>query len=559
LIQADFILQASREEVIADSAWNKAILDHVAKAFCNAVLDFCRGNSLRLHWMRFLPVGGAQGMNPLWRKLSSDVIDLLEHQRILYPHDHNHFNLERLSRPECLRTLPTNYLDRNGSPLFVDRPGDDRKYLSLCYGSEDINILKRAFRIEHIEDIHMFHRIKQDLDSPISRMKHAGTDADWHSRAADLITSILERSRDVARMMEDILDLIPLSDGRWVRALAGDLFLPSRNGPTIPQDLVVTIHPEAVRNVSRKNLFTHLGATECPPERVINQLWTSYLQYDGASTLAASKAHLSYLYWHYADMHNARFSRLWLYDSRLTRVTSRQRVIYLPSDDEYGPRELLKAVPDHGIPRRFIPECLVPYVNAEYMELFPSSAQRHGLSWLDWLQTVLGVRRVPRLKYDAGSLSAEFRHIIQYRPEKIIGTLKVHWATYRREMNNGIEGEISRAEVTCVDAPPAVLSFTYFPLRCLTQKARELGIIRGFPFLNVPGLSEEDRASEEDWGFLRRFGVRFVADLTFYLDILRQHEARRHQSWNGGTRNGILKTYELIADHYNEVDRAMLL
>ena len=498
-------------------------------------------------------------MNPLWMNLSSKVVEMLKERRILFPHDPSQEYLDEIMRrPLDLRTLPKGCLDLNGSPLFADRPGINRRYLSLRYEKEDIEVLKTAFDLEDISDTLMFHRIKQDLLSATSMMKDPGTDDNWHSLAADLITSILVRSPDVGRMIKEELYLIPLNDGGWVRASTEDLFFPSQNGPAIPQDLVVTIHPEAARNTSRVNMFSHLGADYFPPARVIDILWTYYVQRGGASDLDDSKGHLMYLYWHYANSDDRRFSRLWLFDNHLNKVTCRRGLIYMPSDDDYGPRELLKSVPDPGNPRRTIQEYAVPYLNTGYVDLFYPHIRRHNLSWLDWLEKVLGVRRIPRLKYDAGALSTEFRHILSYRPEKIIATLRNYWPTYRNEMSTPIEEEISQAEVTCLDAPPAVLSTTYFPLQSLLQKAQELGISRGFPFLVVPGLSDGERAFE-DWTFLKRFSVKFDANLEFFLDILRQHEAQTQQPWNADTRNGIVKTYELIADHCNEISRAMLM
>jgi len=449
-------------------------------------------------------------------------------------------------------------LDGKGSPLFADKRGRNTKYLSLSYKPEDVEVLRTAFHIRDIEDTHICHRIEQDLNSPTSTMKASATDADWHSRAADLMTSILVRNPAVRLMMKDRLDLIPLSDGRWVKALTVPLFFPAPDeGPEIPQDLMVTIQPTSAGNPSRRKLFTCLGAIDCPPDRVLQKLWASYLQHDGASNLAASKAHLRYLFWHFADHSDARFTRLWLYDSNLRKVTSRQKIIYFPSDDEFGPKELLKAVPAYGNSGRIVPECPVPYINTDYMDLFHVYTWRHSKCWPDWLETVLGVRRIPRLKHPAGSLSSEMRHILRYRPEKIVGTLRRYWTTYRREMTDGIEEEISGAEVTCQDGPTAVLSGTYFPIPSLKQKSQELGIARGFPFLDVPGLSVEDRGFEE-WRFLERFGVKFEATIDFYLEILGHHEAQRHQSWNGQTRSAILKAYEIIADHCSELNRVIV-
>jgi len=133
----------------------------------------------------------------------------------------------------------------------------------------------------------------------------------------------------------------------------------------------------------------------------------------------------------------------------------------------------------------------------------------------------------------------------------------MHWVIYRREINDRIEEEISKAKVTCRDASLVKLSNTYFPLPSLTQEAEELGISPSFPFLAVPGLSEDDRLFE-DWRFLARFGVKSQANLNFYIRVLQQHKAQMHRPWNRDTRNGIVKTYELIADHYNEINRAFV-
>jgi len=496
-------------------------------------------------------------MNPLWKDLTFKIIDLLKQQRILYSHDPRHLHLDgQLSKPTDLRTLPQNCL-LNGEPLFADRPGANRKYLSLQYQQDDVDVLKRAFLIPDIEDIHMFHRIKQDLESPSSIMRDVATDVAWHSLVADLIISILERSPGVGRMIEDQLALIPLSDGRWVKASTEDIHFPSLNGPPMPADLVTTIHYEAARNTSRKDLFGRLGVTNFSPGRVIDRIWSCYIHHNGASDLEASKAHFKYMYWHYPNIDDARFSRLWLFDTRLNKVTFQDSLMYMPSNDEYGPQELLKAAPDLRNPGQLAPECPVTYVHQEYIDLFPPPVRQHDLPWLTWLET-LGVRRIPRLKDDAGSLSPEFRHILQYRPANIVKLLEMQWVIYRREIDHPIEGEISNAEVTCRDASLVVLSNTYFPLQNLTQEAEELGISSNFPFLAVPGLSEDERLLE-DWRFLARFGVKFEANLNFYIRVLQQHRAQMHQPWNRDTRNGILKTYELIADHYNEINRAFVV
>jgi hypothetical protein len=550
LIQADFILQASRQDVI-DSARNADILTGVAKVFRDAVLDFSRSDSLLRHqWMRFLPSGN--GLDKFWGTLPLNIIDLLKQEAILYPYA----SLEP-RQPNDLRTLPISHLDQSGAPLFEDRPGVNRKYLSLQYDSKDIKILRKAFGLQDISDMQMFHRIKQDLDSQSSKLKALDADEDWHSRAADLISSILERSPEAAGRIRDLC-LIPLIDGQWVNASENELYFPSESGPEIPRDLVTTIDPRAIRNVSRKKMLTKLGVTRCSTKEVIERVWTCYLRDAGASDLSCSMAHLSYLYWNYERVEDPRFSRLWLYDRNEKKVTSRQKLMYLQSDDEYGPHELFRAIQHPTDPRKSVPECPVPFINPAYMDLFPPSTQRHELSWISWLETALGVRRIPRLKFEGGSLSTEFRHIIKYRPDKVIGTLERHWKIYENDISPAIKDSLSQAEVACYQTKPRVLNSTYLPLPGLKEKVQNLGIFQDFPFLEISDASEERRLLRK-WRFLEEFGVGFEDDLHFYVEILEQHEALKRQSWDSEDQDYILKTYESIADHCSGRDKDWLM
>jgi hypothetical protein len=522
--------------------------------------NFSTTPPLRFLWMRYLPIGISSYTNPLWGDLSSQIFETLSQRRLLYAHNPSQQYEDRgRSFPDQLRILPKEYLDdRTRSPLFADLPWTDanKKYLSLNYEQSDVELLRTAFHLRDIGDAQMVYRIEQDLNSPSSVMKDPNTDQYWHSRAADLITFLIDRGPNVANMIKQrLLPLIPLSPSRWVPASTSDLRFPSGKGPTIPHDLVLTVDPEAARNPSRRIMFERLGVTGIRPREVIDRLWRLYSPQGPASNLNKSMAHLAYLYWHHDRADDPRFCGLWLYDDHEVRVPcDDSQTIYMPLNDEYSPKELLKSVPDPGNPALLVPECSVSYLNSSYLHLFPPTQRRNGLTWLDWLQKGPKVRRNLRLKDRAGSLSPEFRHLLQYRPEKILNVLKADWTTYRPDLSHSIEDEISQAEVLCQDSRPAVLSSTYFPTPSLMQNAQELGVSQVFPFVRISDLAEDD-ITFEDWRFLNRFGVKFEVNLTFYLSVLQQHKGANHPPWNNVTRTGILKTYEAIADHCNEISR----
>lgn len=187
IIQADFILPANREDII-NTPRNIDILRCVAETFRDAVLQFVSNDSpLRYKWIKYLP--GAQSLGGVWDILPTEIIRLLRVGDILYSQES-----PMPCQPNMLRTLPGTHLDSSGLPLFHDRPGINRKYLGQWYGRKDIEIFRNVFGLHDIEDIHMYHRIKQDLESSSSKMMGHETDDDWHSRAASLILSILSRS-----------------------------------------------------------------------------------------------------------------------------------------------------------------------------------------------------------------------------------------------------------------------------------------------------------------------------------------------------------------------------
>ncbi|KAL3421238.1 ino80 chromatin remodeling complex protein [Phlyctema vagabunda] len=541
IIQADFILPANREDILNTNR-NIDILRGVAETFRDAVLRFVSSDSpLRYEWIKYLPCG--QSLGRVWEVLPTEIIILLRTEDILYSQES-----PIPCQPNMLRILLPDHLDSSGLPLFSDRPGANRKYLSLQYDPADIGILRNLFELHDIEDIHMYHRIKQDLESCTSRMLGVETDSNWHSRAASLLSLILSRcSIGITNMIRE-LPLIPLNNGTWVNALEKELYFPAANGPEMPRDLIITVDPTAAANGFRKALFTTLGVTNILPQTVVDRLLKHYSRNGGASDLSFSKAHVSYLYWHLENRADNRLSLVWLYETHGRRITSRRSLMYFKTADEYGTHELLKAYRDPKSPGKNIPECPVSYLNPDYMTLFSSSTRRHGSSWLKWLENGLGVRRIPRIKLDGGSLSTEFRHIIRYRPDKVVGTLKKHWDDYVVDLNPPIIEALSKSEVTCLGGQLRALKDTYLPLQELRDRAQTLGIGLEFPFLQMSSDLKADFVLR-GWRFLEEFEVGFEPDLKFYVEVLQQHETRTYRTWGSDTRAKILNTYELIADN----------
>jgi hypothetical protein len=83
-IQADFILSASREEVLTDRPWNQFLRDRIATVFSSAVEVFKRTEALALSYLKYVPAGG-EVVDPFFRSVRSSIV-------------------EKLAAAECLRS-----------------------------------------------------------------------------------------------------------------------------------------------------------------------------------------------------------------------------------------------------------------------------------------------------------------------------------------------------------------------------------------------------------------------------------------------------------------------
>ena len=101
MIQADFLLSASREEIDASSPWNKALLENIPEAFRQAVDDFNSGD-LRYTWIKFL-----QARSPFLDFFSS-LDEAIEHE------------FERLHRAGVKAKFV--HLDNGGAAEPISRP-----------------------------------------------------------------------------------------------------------------------------------------------------------------------------------------------------------------------------------------------------------------------------------------------------------------------------------------------------------------------------------------------------------------------------------------------------
>ncbi|GAW26981.1 hypothetical protein SAMD00023353_6000530 [Rosellinia necatrix] len=244
VVNADFLLVANREDIVSSSDWNQALQHSVVDAFKGAIRQLNSG-TLRYTWPRYVP---AINLLHSFQDVENGMKAMLLHGEFL--ESINETPITALSA----RYVPQEMRGQGNLPLtFSPRTGS--KYLSLRYTDEDWGCLQQLGVRELSET-----EFLKDLEILIADNGFVKQQPEeWHEHVAKLLTRFSQDNNQHKRVIED-LQLIPLSDGRWVSASVGNIFFPESEGPAIPSGIgVLSPHAEAMKNRQRRMLFQTLG------------------------------------------------------------------------------------------------------------------------------------------------------------------------------------------------------------------------------------------------------------------------------------------------------------
>ncbi|KAF4628320.1 hypothetical protein G7Y89_g9830 [Cudoniella acicularis] len=529
LIQSDFITQASREDVF-HSPRNKRLLSGVAETFQAAVLRFCEHPSLRYQWMRYLPDDSIS--DEFWKTLRPKIISLLTNTRCLWS-----WSESSLQLPSKLYRITPNFKDRWGQPLFEDSVPEE--YLSQDYSNEDFRLLK-ILSVRIISFARMITKIRADLEKTNSKMRATDTDKDWHMRTAKLLSSPFKMPF-LEKFIKDVesLELIPLQDGRWVSTEASPNYFPESRSIPIPTDLGLNlVQPAAVANPDRKALLWNLGVTEAPAKKITDLIIKRYDEVSNC-TMEENISHLRYLYWNRPHDSSAVDEDIFLMNQNEVPVfrigASKEHLYFGEEEEEYGPWQLLRSV---SVESPSTPVLHVNFLHKAYLEAVPLEALQYGNSWKTWLSNYAGVHSSPQLTDPTLSkISTEFKYIMEHRSEKLAGLLKRFWSFYEHRMAPFVVKKLKRCLVPTTRSDMWMLQSTFVPLPKLIEITERLKIVN-FPFLNTPQpLTNED---ENEWQFLKRFGVQCTNDLRFYLTALESISEENKDEWRSSSLDAFL-------------------
>lgn len=408
LIQADFVTQANREDVV-HSKRNQAILKGVAKAFTDAVVIFCKRRSLRYRWMRYLPEGSIT--DEFWNTLWILVCEKLEQTSLLEP-----WSGSGLYKPSDLKWLSEVFISEDQSPLLPDLEVKET-YLSPKYTKAEFEILKHL-GTRRLSWDNFVDRLQTDLqNSGDSKWRSMEKNADRRTRICKILSRafVINHSNKPERLRT--LPLIPLLDGRWVSSSSGTKIYFAKTGDVcIPTDIGLDlVCPMAAENVAWENLLSGLGVTNCPPDFVISSILKRYstTNLDNFTVLNAA-AHIRYLYRFLPKDHSSLIPQVRLANQHGLLLKKDQYLYFPNKEDDYAPSNLFKQdaqLPGHP----------VNYLHEDYLKAVNPEIIHNGRLWMRWLEEIIGVRRIPELHakgYDG--LSKEFHYIVKHRSARLL-------------------------------------------------------------------------------------------------------------------------------------------
>jgi len=203
LIQGDFVLTASRQDIDVSCPWNKSLLSAIPAAFLSAAQQFNRG-PMRYAWPCLLQQRPLT--NDLFMDLEKRTLQLLSQYPIL-----RSCAEDRCAKPDELRLVPKSYRDGDGK-FLLSCDALNHKYLSPCYAEADsLTLVRLGVRQQSAEEF------LSDLDTLLQQhpVELWQRPAKWHSHLSSTLLSMIRRRPECRRGVL-AMKLVPLRSGKWV-------------------------------------------------------------------------------------------------------------------------------------------------------------------------------------------------------------------------------------------------------------------------------------------------------------------------------------------------------
>ncbi|KAI9038751.1 uncharacterized protein KD926_010486 [Aspergillus affinis] len=516
LIHADFVTDASRQDIVRSSARNLKLLGRIARVFVKAVSQFCQHITLRHQWMRYLPQANETHWDYFWAQLLDNIRLHLSRTPVLWTKSY--------SELRCIgdmRRLPSYMLDKNGDPLLVDlRP---EQYLASEYPTKDLDLLE-GYGLLLLDEAGFLDRIRQDLDRGEFSVVRSSFDDDWHSRVAKILISAFSANSE--RMK--VLSFIPLIDGEWKSArsiIDKPIYYSHCAGYPIPTNRGWNlVSPIAEKIPERSLLFGLLGVRRLEVSRVRRAI-IRYISKDFVNP-QNSRQNLHFLYL------TARVDRstdsppdydgVCLIDRQNRKRQPQKSTFFFPGNNPYGAERLLEPIEPKGT-GKVAPGLDVSILHSHYMEDCPTPPEGKGRTWKTWLSEMLHVRdTVPLTRF--GRLSEECLYIAKHRPDHFLGFLVNSWESEGATVmaDRQLIKELLDINALCESGDMYPLGMAYVPAPELAYARQFLLEDDFFPWIQVDASLRKSAWLSALSAMAKSLGFGFPrSELEFYLAVLR--------------------------------------
>ncbi|RSM20658.1 hypothetical protein CDV31_000344 [Fusarium ambrosium] len=508
IIQADFLLTASREDIDNSSDWNLKLRDELPEALLTAITRF---NSHHFYgvWLPYLVFEHKQP--GFFEELGQDILKLLSKKPILKS------STGDLKPPSELTRIPASLADTNGSSMIPRSfcPYDlvSPELASQFPGALDGLGVKTLSNGGFLSQISYFIR-------RFPEMFQTQPPA-WHSRLASILLRLARSPGHKTRIVE--LPIILVQDGRWVAPDEGQLVFPLRSsvGPVPKGISTLEVHRDVAEDSFRFGLAKELGAKESGLSMVCDIITKAHED----MTFAPQDVDTDELVSHIVFLYRAQ----WIRTSVSTKIwfvaedESRDRGnhMYVDSNSEYSASFVFPG--GHRSKFRFLHE--------KYEFAFSRVQGNENLKhWKTWIRENFGVAHLPRLVSIAAGdktnfiLSRDFRYLMDNQSSEIVlNVLRYHWTHYSRwiqetptdaaerekkRSKERLRSELSSWHVQCRGGPFVELKKTCLPrtnvlvgLGLWGHSSGMQGHAQGYPLLDISD------PQDSGWDFLQNFDV----------------------------------------------------
>ncbi|KAF6840140.1 heterokaryon incompatibility [Colletotrichum musicola] len=520
LIQADFILVASRESLNLDNRWNQKLRRAIPETFEKAVHRFINAESeLRYTWPEYL--GHDTLVDEFWRELETLIVKHLGNLAILQSRAAGD---DCFQKPGDLVFIPPEY--RLDGKALIDCPDQRRRQLAFEYTTD--NTLSPGLKRLGVRKMGL-HEFIDTFCEWIAKREPTFLDnmtKEWHEKIADLF---LQGGSAFKPMLQKI-PIVPTITGEWVSATEKGLCCVSEQFVHgVPSSLGLRIVAYSARlEPKREELFRFLGIKALSGADICNGIVDLHREEDRRPR-AQLVEETTYLFLHRNAIKTPKFRHLRLWFATRNEPACKRGYSAYVIDPEIKPNVVEKLHSNN--------EAFIYVIHQEHIEhvsraMEAGEGQENGDCstkddlkgrrraardiFFDWLEDYCGVAKIPRLVIQ-NRLSLEGRFLLQKKPCLLLQLLRDEWSVYEKD-RTVLEKSLRRLAILCTDGMWRNLEDTAVPTMVLKKAC---------PHLSFASLPEPEN---RNWAMLSNFSVITDPGITAHVRELKDLRAKERKS-----------------------------